>query len=322
MSPQKHTKQSGFAGLEIIIVAAVVIAAIIYVSKSNLNLQSLLGTPTPLASPSIEPTPTETATPSSSPTPTQTPKATPKPTSSATPAPKAVSGPPGSGYSRLTVHTEVGDFTASIVSIDMAGVRMITDTASDDNCTNDCPTSSLSDFVARNGAFAGINGSYFCPGTYPDCQDKKNSFDFPVYNTRLSKWINEDKLSWNSRGMVYFDGGGIHFKKEANSFGGGATAGVTNYPSLLDGGNVVVGDYIQSDKQQTKGTKGGIGIRGNVVYLIIASNVTMTEFANIFKSLGAEYALNLDGGGSSALWFGGYKVGPGRALPNAVLFAR
>ena len=40
------------------------------------------------------------------------------------------------------------------------------------------------------------------------------------------------------------------------------------------------------------------------------------------KAMVMENALNLDDGGSTALYSGGYKVGPGRDLPNAVLFVR
>ena len=40
------------------------------------------------------------------------------------------------------------------------------------------------------------------------------------------------------------------------------------------------------------------------------------------KALGMDNALNLDSGGSTALWSGGYKAGPGRNIPNAVLFVR
>jgi exopolysaccharide biosynthesis protein len=47
---------------------------------------------------------------------------------------------------------------------------------------------------------------------------------------------------------------------------------------------------------------------------------TVPDTGYVFKALGADYALNLDGGGSSALYFGGYKVGPGRNLPNAIVF--
>ncbi|HSX40150.1 MAG TPA: phosphodiester glycosidase family protein [Candidatus Saccharimonadales bacterium] len=48
----------------------------------------------------------------------------------------------------------------------------------------------------------------------------------------------------------------------------------------------------------------------------------MSDAAHVLKTLGLENALNLDEGGSSALWFGGYKVGPGRNIPNAVLFLK
>ena len=42
----------------------------------------------------------------------------------------------------------------------------------------------------------------------------------------------------------------------------------------------------------------------------------------IFLKQGMENALNLDEGGSTALWSGGYKAGPGRNIPNAVLFVK
>jgi exopolysaccharide biosynthesis protein len=40
-------------------------------------------------------------------------------------------------------------------------------------------------------------------------------------------------------------------------------------------------------------------------------------------ALDVDYALNVDGGGSSAMMFNGsYKIGPGRSLPNAIVVAR
>ena len=261
-------------------------------------------------------TPTPTATPTPTPTPTNSP--TPKPTS-----PPAVSGPPSSGYSRISVATERGSFLIDVVSVDMsAGVRMITDTANDNDCGDNCPVLSLADYVARNGGFAGMNGTYFCPVDYTDCASKKNSFDFPVYNTRLGKWINGGNLFWNNRSIIYSTGGSLQFQRNANSFGGGLSAGIVNHPGLLDGGGVIADQFGLSDKQASKGTKSGIGIRGSVVYLVIARSVDMLDLAHVFKSLGATHALNLDGGGSVALWYGGYKVGPGRSLPNAVIFAQ
>lgn len=198
---------------------------------------------------------------------------------------------------------------------------MFTDTGNDSNCDNDCTVKPLHEYATQNGAFAGVNGSYFCPDTYPDCQSKKNSFDFPVFNSRVRRWINEDKLGWNNRAMVYQDGGGFHFAKNANDYRGTPNAAITNYPALLDNGNVVVGDYTLSANQQAKGTKVGLGLNGNKVFVAIAQNVDMYDFAAVFQSLGASSALNLDTGGSTAFWHGGsYKFGPGRNLPNVVLF--
>lgn len=196
---------------------------------------------------------------------------------------------------------------------------MVTDTASENDCENDCPTLPLKDYVSRNGGFAGINGSYFCPDSYPDCQSKKNAFDFPVYNSSKRKWINQSKLFWNDRSMIYQDGSGMHFLRNANGFNGSLNAGITNYPALLDNGTVVPEQYSLSEKQVGATTKGGIGYSDSKIFLVIA-NANMTDFAYIFKALGAKYALNLDGGGSSALFYGGYVYGPGRNLPNAVIF--
>ena len=270
--------------------------------------QSDAGGPPPSPSPIVSPPPAGGPKPSVSPTPTPTNK----------PAAPVSNTPPGSGYSYITVNTEKGSFPSHVVVLN--NPTMVTDTANADDCANDCPTIPLADFVSRNGGFAGINGSYFCPADYPDCAGKKNSFDFPVYNTGLKKWLNQGTLGWNGRSIVYQDGGGYHYMQNANGFGGGLNAGIVNYPGILNSGQVVVEDNSLSDKQRNAGTKGGIGLNGNTVYLVITPNVTMYEFALVFKALGAQSALNLDGGGSSALYFGGYKVGPGRNLPNAIIF--
>lgn len=307
-------KNSGVIQLIPLLLIALIAAFLIIAKTGLLPKTSVVTTPSP--SPTVE------ASPSPTPTPTPTPTTTVSPTKSPTPSPKVVSSAPaGTGFSRITIATERGNFTINLISIDMGGSKMITDTASDSDCGNDCPTIPLSEFVSRNGGYAGMHGTYFCPADYAECSGKKNSFDFPVYNSRLGKWINGGNLFWNNRSIVYYDGGGMHFMRNANSFGGGLSAGIVNDPGLLDGGAVIADQFPLSDKQRAKGTKGGIGIRGNVVYLVVAANVDMLDLAHIFKSLGASSALNLDGGGSVALWFGGYKVGPGRNLPNAIIFA-
>lgn len=255
------------------------------------------------------------------------PPPTPTPVPS-TPVPVPVlSGPPGTGLSTVMVSTEKGNFRATILSVDLSTSRMITDSSSDSDCSNDCPATNLASFVSKNGGFAGVNGTYFCPDTYPDCQSKKNAFDFPIYVTRLSKWAQGDKLGWSERrAILYTDGSGAHYQNSSAGFGGGLNAGIINYPGLVDNGNVQIDDGQGglSDKQKMKGTKVGIGTRNtNNILVVVGYNVNMLEFAHIFKSLGAKGALNLDTGGSTALYYNGsYVLGPGRNLPNAIIFTR
>lgn len=324
---------SGFAHVvAIIVVAGLIIGAVAYkpifqniekqtnLHKTNETTSQLSTVSTQTATPTISPT--LTLTPSPTLTPTLTPTLAPtKAPMTPTPVVVTKSGPPGAGHSRYTIATDKGSFLIDVVSINMSGVRMITDTANDGECADNCATLPLSEYVSRNGGFAGINGTYFCPTDYADCQSKKNSFDFPVYNSRLGRWINQGNIAWNNRSIFYKDGGGLQFKATAADFGGGLEAGLVNHPGLLDGGNVIAENFGQSEKQMSKGTKTGIGKNGNTVYLVVARNVNMVDLAYVFKSLGATHALNLDGGGSVALWYNGYKVGPGRSLPNAVVFA-
>ena len=307
-----------FVIIPIIILILIVVIFLPKILQQSVSILNPITTPTATPSPTLVPITT----------PTITPVVTSKPTSSSSPKPASpmISGPPGVGYSSVTVHTEKGDFGARILSIDLNSSRMITDTANDSDCTNNCPVSNLSDFVAKNGGFAGVNATYLCPDTYPDCASKKNSFDFPVWNTRLGHWINGGNLGWNGRAIFYTDGSGAHYNQNASGFSGGLTAGVVNSPGLLDNGNVQIDNNQSglSDKQRSVGTKVGIGLRDSKnVMVVIANNVNMLEFAYVFKALGAKSALNLDTGGSTALYYNGkYLVGPGRSIPNAIIFAR
>lgn len=305
--------------IPLLIIFSILIMAVFLMQKNDNKIA--LKKSTASASKNISPSPTLTSTPTSTPSSKLT--IIPTITLTATPTPQAAApSSPESG----NIATEKGNFSASVLNFDLNGVKMMTDTANESDCTQDCPALSLQDYVNRNSCFAGVNGSYFCPDSYPECSDKKNSFDFPVYNSKLSRWINQGNLFWNNRSIVYFDGSGAHYLQNARDFNGSILAGITNYPGLLADGNVQIDDNQSglSDKQKAKGTKVGIGVKDNKnVMVVIAQNVTMQEFGYIFKSLGAKGALNLDTGGSTALYFDGkYLAGPGRNLPNAILFCR
>lgn len=230
--------------------------------------------------------------------------------------------PPSSGYSRQVVHTDVGDFLVDIVTADLNSTKVIVDTASEGDCADNCPVLSLASFAARSGAYAGINGSYFCPASYPSCAGKSNTFD-----TLL---MNKNKVYFNSANNVYsnvpaaiFSGNSARFVGQSLEWGrdSGVDAVIANRPLLVSGGQSVFGGSSEV-KEGAKGGRSFIGASGSTAYIGVVHNATVGESAKVLSTMSIQNALNLDDGGSTALWSGGYKVGPGRDLPNVVLFLR
>ncbi len=229
---------------------------------------------------------------------------------------------PGSGFSQQKVHSDAGDFVMSIIASDMGSTHVIVDTASDSDCHDNCPVLPLGDYVSRNGAFAGINGSYFCPSTYPQCAGKTNSFDLLAMN-KNKHYLNSDNNVYSTNPVVIFQSGSMRFIGQASGWGRdtGVDGVLSNYPLLVSGGNVVFGGD-DDPKKGGKGSRSFVGNKGSTAYIGVVYNATVAEAARALKALGLDNALNLDSGGSTALWFGGYKAGPGRSLPNAILFVR
>ncbi len=230
--------------------------------------------------------------------------------------------PPGSGYALQKVSTDIGEYTVALVAADMGSTRIIVDTASDSDCRDNCPVLSLGDYVSRNGAFAGVNGSYFCPAEYPSCAGKTGSFDLLAMN-KNKHYLNSDNNVYSTNPAVIFQNGSMRFVGQASQWGRdtGIDGVLSNYPLLLSGGDIA----FSGDGDPKKGSKGNrsfVGNKGSTAYIGVIYNVTVAEGAHVLKALGLDNALNLDSGGSTALWSGGYKAGPGRNIPNAILFVR
>lgn len=224
---------------------------------------------------------------------------------------------PGSGYSRQKVSTSRGEFVVSMVVA--AGTRVVIETAGDSDCGDNCPTKSLAEHVAASGGFAGINGAYFCPPDYPRCQGKVNSFDTLAVNGRSKSVLNRANNVYSVVPLVVSNGTSLNFYDRTvdwgiNTGGGGALA---NYPRLLREGVVATSD------EGGKGLRGFIGTKDGSIVIGHIYSATLGEAGEVLKTLGLQNALNLDGGGSSALWVdGSYKVGPGRSLPTAIVLTR
>jgi hypothetical protein len=253
------------------------------------------------------------------PTPTLTKTPTPTVAVTPTPAPQVAvdNNPPGSGYSRQTVSIDSGTFTVDIIAADLNTTRVIVDTASDSDCFDNCPVLPLSTYVSRSGGFAGINGSYFCPASYPSCAGKTNSFDLLVMN-KNKYYFNSANNVYSTNPAVIFHGNSARFVGRALEWGRDTSvdAVISNFPLLVSGNNPVADGGA-------KGSKSFIGNKGSTVFMGFVRNATVGETAKVLQALGMENAMGLDQGGSTALMYNGsYILGPGRNIPNAIVLVR
>lgn len=229
--------------------------------------------------------------------------------------------PPGSGYSLQSVSVDGATYNVAIIAANLSSTKVIVDTASDSDCRDNCSVLPLATYVSRSGAFAGINGSYFCPAEYPSCAGKTGSFDTLVMNKNKT-YFNSDNNVYSTIPAAIFSAGSARFVGQSSQWGRdtGVDSVIANYPLLVSGGNVNFTEGSNEPKFGGKASRTFIATKGNMVYIGIVYGATMGDSAKVLKALGMGEALNLDQGGSTALWSGGYKAGPGRNIPNAVLF--
>jgi len=238
---------------------------------------------------------------------------------------------PYSKYEHKTINVGTNRFSTDIVTIDLSNpkLKIITDTADSYNCKTNCRAKPLGKYVVENNGFIGINGTYFDTGN-----SKENYYFFPVYNTNIEKLINEDQLKYWTTGpiMAWDVNNKFYYFKDSREFvdvdnfestyGVKLQAAIGNKPRLIEKGmNLLIEWDIDEKQRNTKSYRNAIAYKDNTIYLVVARNATIVDLADIMKELKADYALNLDGGYSSTLWYNDeYMVLPGRDIPNAIIF--
>jgi exopolysaccharide biosynthesis protein len=210
-----------------------------------------------------------------------------------------------------------------MIAADLGSTKVVVETSSDGDCGDNCPVDSLSSFVSKAGGYAGINGPYFCPESYPSCANKKNSFD-----TLL---MNRNKTYFNSANNVYsvvpaaiFGSGFARFVGASSEWGRdtGVDSVIASQPLLLLNGEVRFGGDDEV-KRNSRGYRSFIAAKGNTAYIGVVRGANVAEVALVLKSMGMDHALNLDSGGSTALFSNGrYLVGPGRNTPFGIVFVK
>lgn len=286
----------------------------------NLNNPTITVTPSPTPSPSPSMSPTPKPTPSKTPG-TPKPSGTPRP-STPTPGPVVTSNQlPASGYSSFYVNSDVGTFKIAIGAADVASTRVVIDTASDSDCSSNCPAYPLATYVTRRNAYAGINGTFFCPAepAYSSC-GANNSFNFLVMNIN-KYYFNSSQNVYSTNPGAIFASSYVRFVGQIQEWGRDTSPDgvISNYPMLVQGGNIAFAGSSDS-KMTVKTTRSFVANKGNTVYIGDVFGASASDVAHVLHTLGVDNALNLDDAGSAAFWWGGYKVGPGRNIPNAILF--
>ncbi len=246
-----------------------------------------------------------------------------------------------SSYEHSKVKTEQGTFSVDIIKINLADpdLKIITATADKSDCQKNCAAKSLGDYVVANKAFAALNGTYFCAGG--GC-GARNYYFFPVYDSATGKLINESQLKyWTTGPIMAFDvNNRFYYFKDSREFGSldqfekqagvPLQAALGNKPRLIEEKkNILIEWEIDAKQRDGKYLRNAIGYKDNgtkgqgEVYLVVVYRATIDNLATVMKQLGMDYALNLDGGASAAMFYNDeYMVGPGRDIPNAILFSK
>lgn len=260
-----------------------------------------------------------------------------------------------SGYSKYE-HKEItanGEtFKADIVEIDLNNPKLKIITAAVapypewSNKSKPCGAKPLAQYVLENNGFAGINGSYFCSDS--SCE-AWNYYFYPIYDVKNKIMINEDQLKYWTTGPIFaFDiANKFYYFKDSRELKAAVDftaldgpeiisgnsrvkmqAAIGNKPRLIQDGMNYLIDWELDDKQQYgKSIKNAIAYKSEAggkgkIYLVSVNNATVPDLADVLKTLPVDYALNLDGGYSAALYYNDeYMVGPGRNVPNAIVFS-
>ncbi|MGA2910293.1 MAG: phosphodiester glycosidase family protein [Candidatus Microgenomates bacterium] len=318
--------QKGFLQiLPILILLAIAILPLVILSPSLKNKIINHFKQVPIAATQ---TPTPIVSPTEAPVPIPVKTTNPKPTIIGTPKPVAISlAPvtsnqlPATGYESINVVSDVGTFKVDIGAGDVSSTKVVIDTASDSDCSSNCPALPLSTFIQRRSAYAGINGTYFCPAesAYASC-GANNSFNFLVMNIN-KYYFNSDMNVYSTNPGAIFSSSYVRFVGAIQEWGRDTSPDgvISNYPLLVSGGNINFSGS-SDPKLTSKTTRSFVANKGNIVYIGDVFSASASDVAHVLHTLGVDNALNLDDAGSAAFWYGGYKVGPGRNIPNAILF--
>ncbi|ASA19412.1 phosphodiester glycosidase family protein [Paenibacillus donghaensis] len=180
----------------------------------------------------------------------------------------------------------------------------------------------LSSIAKRSSAVAAINGTFFDAYT-SSAYKVPYGYIFDGGKMLMKSSGNRRAIfTYNHQGLAeLIPGLEIKSRIADGSIEGALQAG----PRLLVDGKIalnVVAEGFKDDKILTgSGSRSALGLtRDHKLILLTTSGATIRQLAEIMKQAGAYQAMNLDGGASSGLYYGGkYLTTPGRQISNALI---
>lgn len=170
-------------------------------------------------------------------------------------------------------------------------------------------TAKTSVTAAENDAILAVNGDYYGANSsgyvirngvvYRDTvRENSNNGDLAIYKDGSFKIIYEDQISAE---QLVKDG-----VINLLAFG----------PALVENGEIAVGKNQEVGQAMASNPRTAIGIIDENHYIIVVSDgrtseskgLSLYQMAEVMKSYGAKTAYNLDGGGSSTLYFNGQVI--------------
>ena len=161
-----------------------------------------------------------------------------------------------------------------------------------------------SEIAQEAGAILAINGDYY----------GARESGFVLRNGTLYR----DTPASDREDLVIYDDGGFGIIKESQTTAqllsdAGARQILSFGPGLVNGGEILVSRDAEVSQASTSNPRTAIGMVDKLHYLLVVSDgrtdesagLSLYELAEFLGSLGAVTAYNLDGGGSSTMYFNG-----------------
>lgn len=198
----------------------------------------------------------------------------------------------------------VNDTTIYIADVQVSSVVYLRTALADDTYGRNIKEST-SDMAEENNAILAINGDYYGfrdtgyvlrnGVLYRDTYEDEDDEVFVVYENGSCDIVR----SGDTSGQSLLDKGAVQIL----SFG----------PGLVENGAISVDEDDEVDQHMTSNPRTAIGMISPLHYVLVVSDgrtsesegLTLYELAQVMKDCGCTEAYNLDGGGSSTIWFNG-----------------